>query len=441
MKIVLVLLDGLGDRSYPSLQDRTPLQAAQTPNLDRLAALGSNGLFHASCPGECLPSEIAHHLIFGYAREAFPGRGLLEGVGASVPFQDQDVLCLAHLSHVRLVDGIPILTVSHKTIDLDPEERNALYAALSPYESGPIRIELHRTYGNNGILVLKGPVSPFVSDSDPMLRGCSMARIHPLADNPEPERAERTARALNDYLRHCHAVLSRHPINRGRLASGRAPANFLATQRSGRRIRQEPFPQKWGMTARLIGSGAVFAGLAHELGLDFTPEKDTAAPGEDLRRRVRMALDDGFHDFIHVHTKAPDEAAHRGDPLAKKRIIQDLDGALSEALDAVTTRGDLLLAVTADHSTPCESRLIHSGEPVPVALAGQGVRRDAVVRFDEISAAAGCLGFLRGGELLLTLLNYADRSALVSHCLGPARRPFFPTDYAPFDIGNPPAAD
>ena len=100
MKTILVLLDGIGDRSYDSLEHRTPLQAAATPNMDRLAAMGSNGLYHASHSGQCLPSEIAHFLMFGYDRRNFPGRGLLEAVGEGVNFTNDDVLCLAHLAGV-----------------------------------------------------------------------------------------------------------------------------------------------------------------------------------------------------------------------------------------------------------------------------------------------------------------------------------------------------
>ena len=101
MKIILVLLDGLGDRTYSVLQDLTPLQAAITPNLDRLARIGSNGLFHAGLLGQCLPSETAHYLLFGYDLEDFPGGGLLEAVGDNIPFEGQDVLCLSHLSGVK----------------------------------------------------------------------------------------------------------------------------------------------------------------------------------------------------------------------------------------------------------------------------------------------------------------------------------------------------
>ncbi|NQT68084.1 MAG: hypothetical protein HQ552_00720 [Desulfobacteraceae bacterium] len=88
MKIILILLDGLGDRSYKVLDGLTPLQAASTLNLNRLAYLGSNGLFHPLSPGQCLPSETAHYLLFGYDLINFPGRGLLEAVGECVKFDE-----------------------------------------------------------------------------------------------------------------------------------------------------------------------------------------------------------------------------------------------------------------------------------------------------------------------------------------------------------------
>ena len=85
MKIILVLLDGLGDRAHSVLEQRTPLQAASKPHLDRLACLGSNGLFHAAVCGQCLPSENAHYLIFGFEMREFPGRGPLEARGKESP--------------------------------------------------------------------------------------------------------------------------------------------------------------------------------------------------------------------------------------------------------------------------------------------------------------------------------------------------------------------
>ena len=434
MNIILILLDGLGDRSYRILNYRTPLQAAHTPNLNRLARLGSNGLFHAGLPGQCLPSEIAHYFLFGYDLETFPGRGLLEAVGEGVAFDDSDVLCLAHLSSVTWQDDVAILTHGRDHIEGDAQEIGRLFAAITPYEAHGISFRLHQTRRNDAILILSGQASPYVSDSDPMVTGQAMARICPVSGNPEPKQARRTARALNDYLSYCHTVLNNHELNRVRSATNLPPANFLATQRSGRRIVQEAFNQRWGMAGKLIASGSMYGGLAHEIGLTFVRAKDGPDPGQDLRERIRLALADPSYDFVHVHTKVPDAAAHKGDPKRKEAAIASLDRGLDELVKAVENRNDFLVVVTADHSTPSISPLIHSGEPVPVTLVGPAVRRDEVDSFDEVSAARGCLGLLRGRELMLTIINQADRSALLGHRLGKSERHYVPETYAPFKL-------
>jgi 2,3-bisphosphoglycerate-independent phosphoglycerate mutase len=434
MKIILVLLDGLGDRAYKSLDHRTPLQAAFKPNLDRLASLGSNGLFHAGSPGQCLPSETAHYLIFGYELKEFPGRGLLEAVGYHVPFEETDVLSLAHLSYVKWEGAVPILTRGRDEIKGDGAELRRLYSCITPYESDGVRLLLHQTRFNDGVLVMSGEVSPFVSDLDPMITGRPVAEIHPLEGNREPEKAARTARVLKKYLSHCHRVLQDHEVNRRRKGRGQAPANFLATHRCGRRVHHGSFRERWDLDAMLVASNAIYEGLARELGMDFVRVKDGEDPGKDLGERIEVALTDQSHDFVHVHTKAPDEAAHEGDPLKKLKVIESLDRGLDRLVKALEAREDLLVAVTADHSTASVSGLIHSGEPVPLAIVGTGVRRDHVSAFDEVSAATGCLGFLRGKEPLLMLLNYADRSSLLGHHLSPEAKPYVPRNYRPFKL-------
>ena len=432
MKIVVILLDGIGDRSYEVLDRQTPLQAAATPHLDRLASLGSNGLFHATMPGQCLPSEIAHFLLFGYELDEFPGRGLLEAVGEGVAFDDKDVLCLAHLASVTSHEGV--LTLAQKRPHVADAEMGQLFSAVLNHETHGIRFRLQRTRGNDAVLIMSGDVSPYVSDSDPMFPGRNMACIMPISKNPEPERAGLTAKALNAYLTHACRMLTEHDVNRRRQDKNLPPANFLATQRCGRRIAQEPFDQRWGMAGMMIASGSMYAGLAHEIGLTCTRVKDGSDPGEDIRDRIRLALEDTSHDFIHVHTKVPDEAAHTGDPKQKEAAISALDRGLDELTKAAERRDDLLVVVTGDHSTPSISSLIHSGEPVPVVLVGGSIRRDEVDVFDEVQAARGCLGLLRGKELMLTILNHADRSTLLGHRLGAEERPYFPRSYEPFKL-------
>ena len=435
MKIILVLLDGLGDRSCEKLNYKTPLEAARTPNLDRLASLGSNGLFHASRPGQCLPSETAHYLLFGYEMNQFPGRGLLEAVGEGVEFDDSDVLCLAHFAGIKWQDQVPILALGRDDISGSVKEIGRLFDAVSPYETEDVRFRLHQTRRNDAILVLSGQVSPFVSDSDPIVKGKTVGRVVPISNNPEPKKSARTAKALNEYLSYCHKKLVDLQKNASGRKRGEKPsANFLATQRCGRRIVQTPFFRRWGLKGLLIASVSVYAGLAHELGLEFAGAKESKDPGRDLRDRIRRALDDFSYDFIHVHTKVLDEAAHTGDPVLKKTVIEKLDQGLDELVDAAERRNDILIVVTGDHSTPSISPLIHSGETVPVVIAGPTVRRDAVQSFSEVSAAAGGLGLLRGRELMLMMLNCSDRAMLQGHCLGETESAYFPSDYAPFKL-------
>jgi 2,3-bisphosphoglycerate-independent phosphoglycerate mutase len=363
---------------------------------------------------------------------SFPGRGLLEAVGAGIDFNDKDILFMAHLSSVSKDKGISILAGGRKSIKLEPEQISQLYNCISSYEFDGLSFRLERTGFNDGILVLSGAASPYVSDSDPMIVGRAMAMVKPLSGNAEPEASLRTAKAINKYLDHCQRELSVHPVNKFLAEKGFPPANFLATQRAGRRIFQQSFCDKWGLKGMTISSGNIYAGLALELGMTLVRKRDSENPGTDIRERLDLAVNDKEHNFIHVHTKAPDEAAHRSGPVEKTRIISNLDSGLDKLMKAVEERNDLIVAITSDHSTPCVSNLIHSGEPVPVMIAGPNIRRDEVDAFDEIHSAAGCLGLLRGGELISTLLNCAERSSLFGHCLGESQRAYFPEDYEPF---------
>lgn len=434
MKVILVLLDGLGDRSYKSLNYRTPLEAAKTPNLDRLAELGGNGLFHASHVGQCLPSETAHHLLFGYDLKSFPGRGLLEAVGEGVSFDDDDVLVLAHLSGIIRENNRPVLAVGRDEIKGTTKEMNHLYSVIRPYESEGIHMMLQQTRRNDAILILKGPVSPYISDSDPIIHGKPIGKIVPLSGNPEPEAAVRTAKALNTYLSYCYFQLKNANIIRHQQISKTPFELFLVTQRSGRRVDLVPYGKQWGFNGLMMASVSVYAGLAHELGMDYHRVEDSDEPGHDLQDRICFALSDTTHDFIHVHTKVPDTAAHTGDPLYKREQITELDRGLTNLVEAVEKGEDLLVVIAADHSTPSISPMIHSGEPVPIIMAGPTVRRDDVPCFSEIHAARGCLGKLRGRELMYLILNFSDRGNLLGHRLGPAKKAYIPSDYDSFEI-------
>ena len=433
-KCVLILLDGLGDRAHADLDHRTPLQAASTPSLDRLAATGSTGLYHAGKIGRPLPSENAHFALFGCPPEDFPGRGPLEALGADVPLAEGDVAMLAHFASVlRTLEDE--LVLRYDRICGTPEEIDALYAAVADFEMDEIRINLHQTGGMFSVLTMRGDVSPHITDSNPMVDGRMISAIKPLAAYANDPATVRTARVLTEYLRQAHVKLAKAEVNAVRAQQKLPAINGLVTQRAGRLRPHIPHAARYGMRGLSIASGVMYKGMAAYLGMDFHRMKDTRDPGRDLARRIDFAaraLD--WYDFIHVHTKAPDHAAHTKRPGAKVRAIESLDKGIAEAIEPLLHNPDLLLVVTADHSTPSCGSLIHSGEPVPLLLNGPGVRRDPVDKFDEVSVACGALGTMRGDELMHTILNYTDRARLGGIHDTPEPREYWPGDYAPFTL-------
>ena len=245
--------------------------------------------------------------------------------------------------------------------------------------------------------------------------------------------AIKTAKALKSYLIWAHDQLNPHPVNQGRTAAHLPPLNGLVTQRAGRLKKITPFSQRFGLKGLSITSGIVFQGLSAYLGLDFLKDVDSNDPETDLARRLllaRTALKD--HDFIHVHTKAPDEAAHTKNPLTKKIVIEALDRALFREIDWFLENPDILTVVTSDHSTPSSGPLVHSGEAVPLTMCGEGLRRDAVVNFDEVSAATGALGTVRNRELMSLILNHLDRIKLMGIMDTDDDQAFWPGNYRQF---------
>jgi 2,3-bisphosphoglycerate-independent phosphoglycerate mutase len=383
--------------------------------------------------GQALPSENAHFAMFGYAPEAFPGRGPLEALGAGIALGSADVAVLAHFARVHESENRLILDRGEPTAS--NEEAEALFAAVGQFDVDGISIRLERTKGLFGILVMEGDVSPFVTDTDPIREGRPLAAPRPWREHAEEPAAARTAAALQAYLVWAHRQLQENPVNRERQRRGMLPIEGLVTQRAGRLKPIPTFREQNGMRGLSISSGIIYWGLSAYLGLDALHVRDTGDPAADLAERLARAREAlGRYDFIHVHTKAPDEAGHSRNPSAKKAVIEALDAGLGRALGPLREDPDLLLIVTADHSTPSCGTLIHSGEPVPLTIRGSGVRRDGVTRFDEISAATGALGCVRGREFMYLVLNYLDRAKLAGLMDAPVDQIFWPGDYEPFRL-------
>jgi 2,3-bisphosphoglycerate-independent phosphoglycerate mutase len=432
MRCILVILDGIGDRGQECFGGATPLHAAYTPNLDYLASLGMNGLYHTTMQGIPMSSETAHFIIFGYELKEFPGRGYIEAKGKGIPVLKNEVAVLCHICSVEHKNDNLILSWGRP--DISHEKADELKKAIDLFETDKIKIRLMPSNGLDGFLVLSGDVQDAITDSDPVYEGKAVMEITP-AKQPEISlHAKKTADDLNKYLKWCYQTLSGHQINRDRISHGLPPVNALVTQRAGKYRQLTPFREKWGLRGLSISSGAIYRGLCEELGMDVIKVKDTGNIEEDFKYRLRLAKDAHDYDFIHVHTKMPDEAGHTKNPWYKKDVIEAIDRAMSVSVNEIIPDKEVLLVVTADHSTASSGSMIHTGETVPITMVGKYVRRDEVGHFNEIACAKGALSIMKGRELMHMVLNFLDRAKMQGLMDTPIDQPYYPGNFKPLII-------
>jgi 2,3-bisphosphoglycerate-independent phosphoglycerate mutase len=389
LPIVVILLDGLADRAHEALDGRTGNEAAETPNLDAFAARGSCGLLYAIGPGRAPSSEVAHWSMLGYRPDESPGRAVFEALGRGQEVNAEDVLAYAALRPAeRREDGWWL--TGRPDPDRDEDEARRLVERCDGIVVNGLTFSMAHVWRGEAVLRISGGADERVTDTDAFFRD-----RHPLL-RPEavaPE-AERTARACEQWTRE---VLNR-------LEGERFPV--ITLKWFGRPRAVPSFLERHGVTGTFAAESAFLRGLALALGLEAIEARETDDPVGDLRRRVELAkrrLDAG-DTFVFCHQKTTDAAGHTKDPHVKRKTIEGLDTALG---DLPTDRA--IVCVTGDHATPASPDVIHSGDPVPLLVAGPGVRADGVERFGELDCAAGILGQLRGPDLMPVLLNAADR--------------------------------
>ena len=439
LPILFIILDGLADRPQSVLNGKTPLEAAHTPHLDHLAALGTTGLLTPLAPGVPLESETAHFVLFGYGLEHFPGRAAFEAIGRGFEVPPESVVLLASFAETTVIDGKVRrdALLWEKRQARDEAECARLCAAIAAYETHGLQFALTSCGRCEAILTLSGRPSRDISDVDPFYNNASVARAQALAESSHPHNARRTADALNAYLGWAHHQLSRHPLNRERRARGCADINFILTKWAAVRPDVVPFQEQNGLRAASIENYPLYVGIARACGMTpvSTPrETDTTA---DFRQKLRTAdalLAQGY-EFVHVHSKAPDVAAHGKDPRGKMQAIEALDAALGPVVERVKHQADLLVVVTGDHATPSSGPLIHSGEAVPILLAGgPNVLSDTVIAFHERAVIAGGLGHIRGADVMPLLLNATDRIRLHGVRHQTQARPYWQRRPEPFRL-------
>jgi 2,3-bisphosphoglycerate-independent phosphoglycerate mutase len=389
LPIVVILLDGLADRAHEALGGQTGNEVAETPNLDALAVRGSCGLLYAVGPGRAPSSEVAHWSMLGYRPDEFPGRAVFEALGRGQEASADDVLAYAALRPAeRREDGWWL--TGRPDPDRDEDEARRLVKRCDGIVVDGLTFSLAHVWRGEAVLRISGGADERVTDTDAFFRD-RHPLLRPRAAAPE---AERTARACEEWTRE---VLRR-------LDGERFPV--ITLKWFGRPRAVPSFLERHGVTGTFAAESAFLRGLALALGLEAIEVRETDDPVGDLRGRVELAkrrLDAG-DTFVFCHQKTTDAAGHTKDPEVKRETIERLDAALG---DLPTDHA--IVCVTGDHATPASPDVIHSGDPVPLLVAGPGVRADGVDRFGELDCSAGILGQLRGPDLMPVLLNAADR--------------------------------
>jgi 2,3-bisphosphoglycerate-independent phosphoglycerate mutase len=387
--IVVFLLDGLADRAHESLGGLSGLEAAVTPNLDRLCASGSCGVLYGIGPGRAPSSEVAHWSMLGYRPDEFPGRAVFEALGRGQEVDADHVFAYAALRPAEQRGDGWWLT-GRPDPDQDAAEAERLVESCDGITVDGLRFALTHVWRGEAVLRVAGGASEWVTDTDAFFRD-----RHPvLRPQPLVAEAERTARAAEEWSREVMRRLDGERFN-------------VITLKWWGRPRQVPtFEERHGLRGTFVASSAFLRGLALAVGLEGREEPETSDAASDLLGRIAIARErlDAGDTFVFCHVKSADAAGHTKDPRKKQAMIETLDSALD---DLPTDRA--IVCLTGDHATPAFPDVIHSGDPVPFVVAGPGVRADRVREFGESTCAEGIFGHLRGPDMMPVLLNAADR--------------------------------
>jgi 2,3-bisphosphoglycerate-independent phosphoglycerate mutase len=410
-RLLYVCLDGLGDDPVPELDGRTPLEAAETPNLDALARQGRTGTVVTVGPGIAPESDIAVFAILGYdPSEEHPGRGVVEAIGAGMAFRDGD---LALRVNFATADWPRILD-RRVGRDLSSEEAQALAEEVNAKLRLPgATFVLRSTVEHRGALVIRtedgSPLSAAITNTDPAYRkegslGVALETFEPEVVRAEPledtEAARRAAELTNAFVEGSAKVLDASEVNARRRAQGKLPANLILTRDAGdHRPALQPIRERFGPSWSCFVEMPVERGIAILLGMapvDVPRLQDEEA----YARWAELAAEalDGY-DALYVHLKGPDVPAHDGRAEDKRDVIALIDRAFFGEVLPRLDLGRTVVAVTADHSTSCV-RKAHTPDPVPLLVSGAGVAPDGVETFGERACAAGAIGQIRGVEIL-----------------------------------------
>ncbi|MFW6145137.1 MAG: 2,3-bisphosphoglycerate-independent phosphoglycerate mutase, partial [Candidatus Natronoplasma sp.] len=271
-RILMLILDGVGDRSVKELNGKTPLQAAETPNLDHFAEKGENGLMDTIAPGIRPGSDTGHLALLGYdPYEVYTGRGPFEASGAGLELDPDDVAFRCNFATLK--DG----KVVDRRAGRIKEKQEELTKTVQEIDLG-VDFQFKDTVEHRGVLILKGEgLGGDVSDVDPHKEKEEFHEAVPLKDTKENKK---TADILNDFTKKSTEVLTDHPVNKEREEQGKPPANVILPRGGGKVPRLEDMRSKHGLETAAISGITLVKGVCALAGMNII-EVEGATGGLD----------------------------------------------------------------------------------------------------------------------------------------------------------------
>ncbi|OED30636.1 2,3-bisphosphoglycerate-independent phosphoglycerate mutase [Methanosphaera sp. WGK6] len=394
MKGIIFVIDGMGDRPMKELGDKTPLESARTPSMDKMVKEGITGIMDTIRPGVRPGSDTAHLTLLGYdPYEVYTGRGPFEAAGVNVDVKPGDIAFRCNFSTAD--DNMIITDRRAGRINKDTDKLTETLNQMKIDDN--VEIIFKESDAHRGVLVLRGEgLSDKISDADPKHEG-NKPKIVKALDNSEE--AKYTADIVNQFVNKSYEMLKNHPVNIERIKEGENPANIVLPRGVGAVPHVEPFEEKYGLKGVCVAETGLIKGIAKIAGMDIinipgaTGGIDTDI--DSVHKHIIDTVKSDKYDFILVNVDGADEAGHDGDIFGKRDFIEKVDNIMKD----LSEMDDIVLFVTADHSTPV-SVMDHTGDPVPVFMKAPGLRVDDITEYGERQAAKGGLCRIRGSDVM-----------------------------------------
>jgi len=410
MKGVFIIIDGLGDLPCSLLNDKTPLEAAKTPNLDELAKKSKLGYMYSVKEGIVPESDSAILSVLGH--DYFVGyRGILEALGARIEVKHGD---LAVRTNFATIDNMNDRNVVDRRAGRNLTTKEA--TILTREINNKVKLKcckfiFKNTAQHRGVLILKGGFSDNITNTDPAYHSQGKAKLSdkfkfsvPLDDE---EITHFTANAINEFIEKSYKVLAEHPINKERKKKGLLVANILLTRDASIDLPELKKFDKWGSACYMpleIG----ISKLLNMTNFPFNyPDLKSYDVYENLFYGLKIACKFAVkvlrkqykkYDYIYFHFKETDIPGHDNKPLEKKAMVEMLDKEFFSYLKKFAEKTKIKVLITADHSTPCKVKG-HSDDPVPVLFYDgmEEVTKDQ--KYCEKDSRKGELGKIYGKDL------------------------------------------